>query len=116
VAHRLKAASRESDTLARFGGDEFVLIVEQIDDVEQTREILERTLAVAFDAPFSAGESPVRLSASVGVALGTGMANPERLFADADTAMYEAKRRGGSRVELYESIMTSVRAADVEAD
>jgi diguanylate cyclase (GGDEF)-like protein/PAS domain S-box-containing protein len=114
VADRLKASSRESDTVARFGGDEFVLVIEQVNDGDEARQIAERTLSKVFDEPFVAGQRAVHLAASMGVALGKGTASPERLLADADTAMYVAKRSGRSRVEVFDRMMRSAVATHVE--
>jgi diguanylate cyclase (GGDEF)-like protein len=114
VADRLKAASRESDTVARFGGDEFVLVIEQVSDADQARQIAERTLAKVFEEPYEAGQRAVHLAASMGVAIGKGKASPERLLADADTAMYVAKRSGRSRVEVFDRMMRSAVATHVE--
>ena len=67
-----------------------------------------------FEKPFVAGQRAVHLAASMGVALGKGTASPERLLADADTAMYVAKRSGRSRVEVFDRMMRSAVATHVE--
>jgi len=114
VADRLKAASRESDTVARFGGDEFVIVIEQIGDGNKAREIAERILKSVFEVLFPVGGDTVRLSASIGVALGNGESSSECLLADADTAMYAAKSLGRSRVAVFDENMRSAVATHAD--
>jgi diguanylate cyclase (GGDEF)-like protein len=89
VADTLREVVRGGDTAARIGGDEFVVLAEDVAGVDDARAIAERLLA----------ELPV--GASLGVALaGDGGESPDALVKDADAAMYAVKRRGGGAVEI----------------
>ena len=97
ISSRLEAALRATDTLARFGGDEFVAVLTELEQVDDCRNILERMIAAARE-PVPAGESSVQLSASIGVALApTHGEATEELIKKGDQAMYQAKRNGGNR-------------------
>jgi diguanylate cyclase (GGDEF)-like protein len=101
VAHRLAALVRPGDTLARFAGDEFVFLCEDLQSAADV-EILARRVDDAFAKPFALrGDLEVALTASVGVAFaGPGEEISGRLVANADMAMYQAKRRGGARHQI----------------
>jgi diguanylate cyclase (GGDEF)-like protein len=101
VAPRLRGAVRPADTVARFGGDEFVLLCEDVGEHEAAA-IARRVLA-AFAAPFMLGGKEHYLTTSVGVALSRGTRDaPGDLVRDADAAMYRAKERGRGRYELFD--------------
>jgi len=105
LARRLQEVVRPSDTVARFGGDEFTILCESIEDEAHALAIAERVGRVAA-APFSLGESEVFVTMSVGIALGTGpRTRPEALIENADAAMYRAKARGGNRHEVFDHEM-----------
>jgi diguanylate cyclase (GGDEF)-like protein len=97
VAGRLSALLRPGDTLARFSGDEFVLLCEDM-RAGSDGEILARRVSTAFSEPFVLGDIVLTLTASVGIAFaGRGEDVSNRLLAQADMAMYQAKRKGGAR-------------------
>jgi diguanylate cyclase (GGDEF)-like protein len=111
VARRLEAAMRPSDTLARFGGDEFVVLCERLADETEVLAIVDR-LTAALTEPMAlevSGElvADVAVTASIGVALGRpGEAMlAELLVRDADIAMYRAKERGRARYEIFDEAM-----------
>jgi diguanylate cyclase (GGDEF)-like protein/PAS domain S-box-containing protein len=101
VAVRLESTMRESDTLARFGGDEFVLLLTSITSQESPALAAQRILSV-FSQPIEINGRQIYSSASVGLALypddGT---DAESLFKCADTAMYHAKNEGKSRYHFF---------------
>jgi diguanylate cyclase (GGDEF)-like protein/PAS domain S-box-containing protein len=99
VAGRLMSAIRTGDTAARIGGDEFVILCEQVDDLAQVQEIADRISTQLKDS-FVIGEHRVHISASVGVSLGRGQSARE-VLARADEAMYRAKHRGRGLVEVH---------------
>jgi diguanylate cyclase (GGDEF)-like protein/PAS domain S-box-containing protein len=104
VARRLRGAVRPADTVARFGGDEFVLLCEDVDEVHAA-DIAKRVLA-AFAAPFVLEGQDHFLTTSVGVALtGRPETTADALVRDADAAMYRAKDRGRGRYEIFDEDM-----------
>jgi diguanylate cyclase (GGDEF)-like protein len=103
VAPRLAAATRETDTLARFGGDEFVLLMEDLASDEEALTIAQRVLD-ALHEPVAAGGRLEHVRGSIGLVVAGPRyrAEPEALLRDADAAMYRAKARGGDRVEVFD--------------
>jgi diguanylate cyclase (GGDEF)-like protein/PAS domain S-box-containing protein len=117
VAQRLSRALRPSDTVARFGGDEFTILVEGAGETEAAAAA-ERLLRVLATPLVIEGRNVVA-QASIGVALGTGGArHGDALLREADSAMYAAKRRGGGRYEFFDAELhaTVVQRMTLECD
>jgi diguanylate cyclase (GGDEF)-like protein len=98
VTRRLASAIRREDTLARVGGDEFVILLSDLDDSPEAAAILvaNKCLAV-FERPFLLPQQSCMLNTSIGIALGDADSNPDRLLVAADQAMYRAKEAGRGR-------------------
>jgi diguanylate cyclase (GGDEF)-like protein len=97
AAARLRALVRASDTVARYGGDEFTVLAEDVGDLETARQLGER-IAEELGRPYAGG---LQLGASVGVAFAANPAatTPDGLIRRADHAMYRSKRPGARRAE-----------------
>jgi diguanylate cyclase (GGDEF)-like protein/PAS domain S-box-containing protein len=93
VARRLAERVRRCDTLARHGGDEYVMLLEELADLEQTIAIGQRVLA-AFAEPLATLGGDLLVSASIGLHIATDDDDYDSLLRAADHAMYEAKRSG----------------------
>jgi diguanylate cyclase (GGDEF)-like protein len=101
VGPRLAAELRPGDTIARFSGDAFAVVCEDVADERHAERIAER-LTAAFAQPFSADGHDLFVTASAGVAVGGGGDRPEDLVRDADAAMCHAKERGQGGWERFD--------------
>jgi diguanylate cyclase (GGDEF)-like protein/PAS domain S-box-containing protein len=101
ASQRMSACLREIDTLARIGGDEFVILLGDLPNLNAFSYTLDRLLA-ALTAPYDLAGHHICIGASVGVTVfPTDSENADTLLRHADKAMYEAKRAGGNRFQLY---------------
>jgi diguanylate cyclase (GGDEF)-like protein/PAS domain S-box-containing protein len=118
AAERLRTSVRGHDTVARFGGDEFVVLCEGL-DAEQDVFIVAERIITAFSRPFSLDGAEVSASASVGITVTRDPhAEADSLLRDADAAMYRAKDGGRGRFELFDRGMRSraLRRLQTESD
>ena len=105
IARRLEGCLRPGDTVARFGGDEFTMLLEDIGHAGQATRVAER-VQMELAVPFHLQGQEVFATASMGIAYaGSGYARPEDLLRDADNAMYRAKSLGRARYEVFDSAM-----------
>ena len=106
VAERLRSAVRDGDTVARQGGDEFIVLLTRIGSVE-TAAIRARQILACFEQPFKLGAHEITISPSLGVSLFPGHgATAEALVRNADAAMYKAKEAGRNCYWLYTEQIT----------
>ncbi|MFI2752484.1 putative bifunctional diguanylate cyclase/phosphodiesterase [Cellulomonas sp. P22] len=103
VADRMRSAVRPGDTVARVGGDEFVVVFEQVASAEHAGELLDAVLS-AVESPLHVGGHDVVPRLSAGLTVNDGSRDAERVLRDADTALYVAKQAGSSRWEVYRDV------------
>jgi diguanylate cyclase (GGDEF)-like protein/PAS domain S-box-containing protein len=103
VSHSMKAALREGDTLARIGGDEFIAIMVDLENGEDSKPVLKRLLKAAAN-PVKVGDVVMQVSASIGVTVfPQDGVDAEQLMRHADQAMYVAKQAGKNRYHLFDT-------------
>jgi diguanylate cyclase (GGDEF)-like protein/PAS domain S-box-containing protein len=114
VADRLKSVIRPGDTLGRLGGDEFIILAEDLAEVSSAMFIAERIQRALLPSIVLQGRD-VTVACSIGIAMSDGQ-RPEALLQEADIALYRAKERGRNRCELYEPGMRTLtrRRMDTE--
>ncbi|WP_083007690.1 sensor domain-containing protein [Halomonas sp. GT] len=101
VAKRLEEELRPWDTVARFGGDEFIVLLPDLAHEKDVMQVVERLLA-RLSAPYWYRGSELRITASIGIATDDGtISEPRQLIQQADLAMYKAKRQGRNTYEWY---------------
>jgi diguanylate cyclase (GGDEF)-like protein/PAS domain S-box-containing protein len=105
IARRLEACVKEQDTVSRLGGDEFTILLENIQDVADATKIAER-VHQALSTPFDLNGHEVFTSASIGITMSTtAFERPEDLLRGADIAMYRAKASGKACHEIFDTDM-----------
>ncbi len=108
ISHRLLRATRDVDTLSRFGGDEFVFLLDDVNSEEQARIVAERILEEMRE-PFRLRRQEVVISLSIGIVCGSDIfENAGQVLRDAETVMQRAKEQGGGRAEMFSEAMRNM--------
>ena len=114
LSHRMKGALREGDTLARIGGDEFIVVIANLDHVEDKKYVFNRLLKAAAE-PVNIGDIVIQVSASIGVTIypmdGVGA---DQLMRHADQAMYVAKQSGKNRYHVFDTAQDNAINTHIE--
>ena len=104
VCERLTGLLRPGDTLARVGGDEFIVLCEDLDNASQV-DLIATRVGAAFAEVFTLTSADIQVSASVGIAFagsGVGDSLPDQIIQNADSAMYQAKKKGGDQHGIFD--------------
>jgi diguanylate cyclase (GGDEF)-like protein/PAS domain S-box-containing protein len=103
LSQRMKEALREGDTLARIGGDEFIVVMVDLEKITDSESVLDRLLKAASD-PITLGDAVIQVSISIGVTLyPQDGVDADQLMRHADQAMYVAKQAGKNRYHLFDT-------------
>ncbi|MBK5913559.1 hypothetical protein CCR84_04325 [Rhodocyclus purpureus] len=102
ISRRLSAAVKNTDTVAHFGSDEFVVLVDGLTGEEQAMAVASR-LQFVFAQPFMIGGRAHELTASAGLVVGNGQSSADELLRDAGAAMHQAKEKGRARLERLDT-------------
>jgi Amt family ammonium transporter len=116
IANRLQKLLRDVDTLARFGGDEFAILVEGIAGINEASAMADNVLR-QLAAPFRLRKQEIFVTCSIGVVLGSGVyEHPDQVLRDADNAMYSSKEHGGDHYTIFDAGMrvTTQRRMEME--
>ena len=106
VARRMQKQMRHSDTLSRFGGDEFAIILNDLEEVDDINYIVEKGMR-SFKKPFVIGNNTLHISLSVGISIYPNDGDsPQQLLKNSDAAMYKAKSNGRNTYSYYDEVMT----------
>jgi len=117
TARRLEKALRPGDTVARIGGDEFAILLDDT-SLEEARLVADRVYR-DFQSPFAIDSHEMYVTASIGITMsGAAYRHPEEMLRDADIAMYHAKDSGRARYALFDDSMreAAVRQLELETD
>jgi diguanylate cyclase (GGDEF)-like protein/PAS domain S-box-containing protein len=118
VAQRLRRCLRAEDTAARFGGDEFTILLENVTDASHAVRVADQ-ITQALSEPFVLESREVYATTSIGIALGTsGRERPTDVLRNADVALYRAKASGKATYAVFDPFMNiaALERLDLEAD
>ena len=116
VAKRLSSEVRVTDTVSRFGGDEFALLLEDVADISALPDVVRRLLSVMV-VPVALAEGTRTVSAAAGIAVSaSGYESADEYLRDADTAMYRAKAQGPGSVVLFDTAMHARAVARLQME
>ncbi|HLY47744.1 MAG TPA: EAL domain-containing protein [Solirubrobacteraceae bacterium] len=115
VARRLSTCVRIGDMVARMGGDEFAVLISGVDAQIRAPRIAERILRELAE-PIELDRRAITPSASIGIACGDSAQNAQEILRDADLALYEAKRSGKGRAQLYRPVMHAAALEQLELE
>ncbi|MFH0828271.1 MAG: EAL domain-containing protein [Candidatus Omnitrophota bacterium] len=116
IANKLKSCLRAGDTVARFGGDEFTVLLEDISNIEGVKQIIDR-IQKSISVPLFLEDQQIFVTASIGVVLNSVEPNsPEILLRDADTAMYQAKMQGKAKYVIFNKDMHTVTVTRLQLE
>lgn len=105
IARRLKTHLASTDMLARFGGDEFTILLENIQDIDDASRLAQK-IQTSMSWPFQFEEQELFINASIGIVVGNKTyKEPEHILRDADIAMYQAKAKGKARYQVFDTQM-----------
>lgn len=121
LSQRLSALIRASDTLARVGGDEFIVLIEDIGkgdfDAISASEKIAKKLQSVFDRKFEVGNLAFQVSCSIGICLiDNRSSSPDNILKFADTAMYRSKMRGGNSCSFYDPALQTLLENQTELE
>jgi EAL domain-containing protein (putative c-di-GMP-specific phosphodiesterase class I) len=103
LAKRIEASIRPGDTIARFGGDEFIILLDDVRTHDEVLRVADR-VHLSLQQPFDVEGRSLFISASIGIALHSRKyTQPEELLGNADLAMYHAKLQGGARTRMFDA-------------
>ena len=106
VAKRLEDFLRPSDTVARFGGDEFVVVLEDLNGIDEANQIAGRMVRDLQETPFTLGSERIFVTTSIGITFtDSASEQPANLLRQADLAMYEGKHGGKARYSIFDTSM-----------
>jgi diguanylate cyclase (GGDEF)-like protein len=107
VSSRISSIIRETDTVSRFGGDEFVIALSDLKQQQDVTTIAEK-LVSALAKPYNIGTHQIQISVSLGISQLHNNVKVESLIEEADEAMYIAKRKGGNAYYFYNTPTSNV--------
>jgi diguanylate cyclase (GGDEF)-like protein/PAS domain S-box-containing protein len=115
LAARFREGARDADTVVRFGGDEFVIVCEGLEGIDEAVDIAQRLVALV-EVPLLVDRAERIVTVSAGVALGHAGDDPSSLLRDADAAMNLAKDRGRARIEVFSDALRGQATRRLELD